>query len=800
MNTLLPIPNFQIPTVLDAWPESAAPPVYPYLHGCRRVGEKSQDSPDPLRDCVWDDCFVDNPLEPLQCYAILPVGAVVESGTATGLETLARPGSCVELRGDVTLQLDFGVESAGWLEFESNDLPEPPVCSVSEYNRPGVVNAGAQSPQKTGIPERIGRTWRLKLNDLYYEGMRFAWVRVKAGDRRVALHNLRAVCQIKPANSAGAFHSSEPLLNRIWETGAYAVKLNLHEDYFGSILVERGDRHSWTGDAYVTQAASLPAFGNFSFVRQNTRRMQDDDNGIESYAIYWVLALTDYVLWSGDSGFWQEQIERTTKKLEHAATVASRPNFLGYAAFCGHDDRLGGFAEDTPEGNRRVYIALARRAALAVLTILDALPPAEGSDRLRNAAQSLIAFAKEYLLARESLLELHDGTEAILAGLPEDVAAREALASRIYSDPIRAVSYSPFNGYFVLEGMARAGAWQAAGALLDRCWGGMLRLGATTFWESFRPEWLGVMAPNDPIFCGTQGFTSLCHPWSAGPTRWLSDHVLGIRPTAPGFSRIRIAPNQGMVEAVRGCVPTPRGPVKIERAEGAIHVSLPEGMTGEGPEGETLHPGNSTIPSPSRPPKVILHGFGARHEWDWLPDGDPTQDPGEQWAWIAYAAAEGNDVRSGFEGAKFHVFSDIEGDVKVPEGTIPGGALARSSLARREPWPNRDHAPRLLRGALRGRSPRPCQQTIRIRVVGDLSHVQEVALWFADPAKEKIILSVDVLAEPGRYMVLPTRKVEHFSDGRVLRFRPRGPFLLRVCNRIDSPDTTLSGIAFKCRP
>ena len=41
---------------------------------------------------------------------------------------------------------------------------------------------------------------------------------------------------------AGAFNSSSETLNRVWWTAAYTVRLNLMQDYFGSILIDRGGR------------------------------------------------------------------------------------------------------------------------------------------------------------------------------------------------------------------------------------------------------------------------------------------------------------------------------------------------------------------------------------------------------------------------------------------------------------------------------------------------------------------------------------------------------------------------------
>ena len=67
--------------------------------------------------------------------------------------------------------------------------------------------------------------------------------------------NVRLVCQAKPANYLGSFECDNTMLNRIWYTGAYTVRTNLLENCFGAILMERGDRFSWTGDAYISQAA-----------------------------------------------------------------------------------------------------------------------------------------------------------------------------------------------------------------------------------------------------------------------------------------------------------------------------------------------------------------------------------------------------------------------------------------------------------------------------------------------------------------------------------------------------------------
>lgn len=194
----------------------------------------------------------------------------------------------IAINGNGSIRFDFGRVSAGWLEFESDDLQDSIMMSISEYNEPAVVNKGAVNPVKTKSPTKHGNHYRLELNPELYEGVRFGWLHVQSHQRNWHMKNLRLVCQVKPINYQGSFSCSDSILTRTWYTGAYTVKLNLLKDYFGAILMERSDRHSWTGDAYPSQAASMVAFGNYDFVKNNLINTARLNNGIASYSLYWV--------------------------------------------------------------------------------------------------------------------------------------------------------------------------------------------------------------------------------------------------------------------------------------------------------------------------------------------------------------------------------------------------------------------------------------------------------------------------------------------------------------------------------
>jgi hypothetical protein len=81
---------------------------------------------------------------------------------------------------------------------------------------------------------------------------------------------VRAVVQVRPQNYAGSFFSAgDPLLEAVWWTGAHSIRTLATETYIGSVLVDRGDRISWTGDAFVSQGTMYAFAEDLAVLRQN---------------------------------------------------------------------------------------------------------------------------------------------------------------------------------------------------------------------------------------------------------------------------------------------------------------------------------------------------------------------------------------------------------------------------------------------------------------------------------------------------------------------------------------------------
>jgi hypothetical protein len=137
---------------------------------------------------------------------------------------------------------------------------------------------------------------------------------------------------------------------------------------------------------------------------------------------------------------------------------------------------------------------------------------------------------------------------------------------------------STFQSYPILTGVASYGEYKAALSMMKEYYGGMLSVGATTFWEDFDLEWLDNCTRLDEMptegkkdihgdcgkFCYNSFRHSFCHGWSAGVIPYLVETVAGIKTEGAGVRRITIQPHLSGLKHVKVNFPTVHGIVTVE--------------------------------------------------------------------------------------------------------------------------------------------------------------------------------------------------------------------------------------------
>jgi len=133
---------------------------------------------------------------------------------------------------------------------------------------------------------------------------------------------------------------------------------------------------------------------------------------------------------------------------------------------------------------------------------------------------------------------------------------------------------TPYMQFYQLESLCAMGEQSYVLKEMKDYWGGMLKLGATTFWEAYDPAKSG--AEHYAMYGRPYG-KSLCHAWGASPIYLLGKYYLGVKPLSPGYKDYLIEPNLGGLQWMQGTVPTPHGDIRVYCSTTQIKISADDG-------------------------------------------------------------------------------------------------------------------------------------------------------------------------------------------------------------------------------
>ncbi len=489
----------------------------------------------------------------------------------------------MEINGSIRIQV-FTVRHAGEDADWGNNLAEVRVRfgesvseTLAEYREKNTTNNHAPRDMVLRLPN-------YSAPETNETGFRFVHLELLSPDTTLTLVGVQGVLIFRDLPWLGHFTCSDPLLNRIYDTAAWTVQLNMQEYLWDGI---KRDRLVWAGDMGTEIRTIAAVFGahpivpdSLALVLSQTPRGQWM-NGLSSYTLWWIMEVCDWFMFTGDRAWLEKQREILLNQIRLVWDAV---------AMDGRENLVSGRYLDWPssENPKAVHAGLQGLMILAM-----------------QCASKLFMFLGEDMAARrcretEQLLRRHvpelsgyKQADALLAlsGLRDAGEMAEMLARG------GAAGFSSFLSCFTLGAMARGNRIKEALDCIREYWGGMLKMGATSFWEDFDISWMenafpidGMPVPGKKDIHGDFGRAcyvmfrhSLCHGWAASPVPFLTEHVAGIRVLEPGFSRVSVKPALGDLEWIRCECPTPHGilSVEAERRNGAdmVRVHAPEGVS-----------------------------------------------------------------------------------------------------------------------------------------------------------------------------------------------------------------------------
>ena len=129
----------------------------------------------------------------------------------------------------------------------------------------------------------------------------------------------------------------------------------------------------------------------------------------------------------------------------------------------------------------------------------------------------------------------------------------------LLNDKIQKIT-TPYMRFYELEALCAMDEQSYVLKEMKDYWGGMLNLGATSFWEEYNPSKKGA---EHLAMYGREFGKSLCHAWGASPIYLLGKYYLGVKPTSPGYQTYSIEPKLGGLQWMQGKVPTPDSEIEM---------------------------------------------------------------------------------------------------------------------------------------------------------------------------------------------------------------------------------------------
>lgn len=424
--------------------------------------------------------------------------------------------------------------------------------------------------------------------DLVLDGSRaFRFVNIRF-DRDITIDSVSMLYEYLPVADRGSFRCSDEEMNRIWDVAAYTMELTTREFFIDGI---KRDRWIWSGDAYQSYLMNYYLGFDSPSVRRTMLALRGKDpvtshiNTIMDYTFYWFMGIYDYYQYTGDAAFIQQFYPRMQNLMDFCL---SRRNEDGLMVGLPGDWVFIDWADGLSKQGAVSFEQLLFCRSLETMALCAGIAgDTDGAARYKQLAADL----KDKLFSIYWNEDKHALVHSRVDGVPTEKVTRYANMFAIFfdyfteeqeqavkqhvllNDAVQKIT-TPYMRFYELEALCAMGEQDYVLQEMKDYWGGMLDLGATSFWEKYDPDEQGT---EHLAMYGRPFGRSLCHSWGASPLYLLGKYYLGVKPLSAGYDTYLVAPELGGLKWMEGTVPTPHGEINVYCSRKEIRVRGGEG-------------------------------------------------------------------------------------------------------------------------------------------------------------------------------------------------------------------------------
>ncbi|MBB6637175.1 amylo-alpha-1,6-glucosidase [Cohnella thailandensis] len=415
----------------------------------------------------------------------------------------------------------------------------------------------------------------------------FRYVQLVPTDPGATLAGVSMLYEYLPVEYRGRFRSSSERLNEIWDTSVYTFHLNTREFFFDGI---KRDRWVWSGDAYQSFLMNYYSFFDQEVAKRTLVALRGKDpvvmhmNTILDYSLYWFTGIYDYYQYTGDLEFVRSQYDRMVTLMDFCL---GRRNENGMMEGIGEDWVFVDWADLDNKGEVSTIQLLLSRSLETMALVAELVGDGDRGPVYRELSEALLAKTMNIFWDEKQGGLVHNRKDgvvgkkvtkypnmfALMFGYLDEKRTESVKRNVLLNPEVQGIK-TPYMRFYELAALCEIGEHEFVLKEMLDYWGGMLDLGATSFWEEYDPNQKGR---EHLAMYGMPYGRSLCHAWGASPIFLLGRYFLGVRPTSPGYGTFVVEPRRGGLEWIEGAVPIGPGEVELRSDGEKIRVRATHG-------------------------------------------------------------------------------------------------------------------------------------------------------------------------------------------------------------------------------
>lgn len=389
---------------------------------------------------------------------------------------------------------------------------------------------------------------------------------------------LTAVHQFVDIPVRAEFICSDTLMQKIFDVASHTFRLCCDVFFLDGI---KRDKWIWCGDAYQSQFVNRYLLADADINRRTLLALRGNEpmnthiNTILDYTLFWILGVKEHYDAYADIDFVRQVYRKMCTLMDFVAGQRDEHGFLtGRKTDWVYID----WAEMDKSGPLSAVQILYAQTLKTMTEFAELLE--EDASAYENEYRDLIPNIWKYFWDEEKQAFIdtfasgkrhvtrHANLWAVHFGFVKEAQAKEIMEHVVFNNDIAPVT-TPYFKFYELDVMCRMGYLKEVREEIERYWGGMLKLGAVTFWEEYDPR-----VPNEEQYdmYGDRFGKSLCHAWAASPVYLLGRYFAGLEFTAPGGSSFVLKPRPEYLRETVCRLPVGDGFVSLSVKNGQMEV------------------------------------------------------------------------------------------------------------------------------------------------------------------------------------------------------------------------------------